>query len=113
MAGLVRPNVNQRFDSDDRQKADGRVILGRAPAFYLVVIHKDEMTPPDIVLQILESVFAKPKDEATRIVSLAKCFGICVVSAYPFEIAEAKAEQGRRVAATFGFALRFTVQKEG
>ncbi len=113
MAGLIQPKVKANFHDRLRENSEGLAPLARSPAFYLVVIHKDEITPSTIVIQVLLTVFSKPKEEATRIVSLAKCFGVCVVSSYPFEIAETKAEQGRRLAENLGFVLRFTVQKEG
>lgn len=65
--------------------------LARPPKFK-VLLHNDDFTPREFVVQILKLYFYRGEAEARLIMLQAHRTGIAVAGVYPFEIAETKVE---------------------
>ena len=62
----------------------------KRPAMYKVLLHNDDYTTKEFVVQILQVVFSKEEAEAVQIMLHVHRKGIGVAGVYPFEIAETK-----------------------
>jgi ATP-dependent Clp protease adaptor protein ClpS len=82
------------------------------PRLYRVLLHNDDYTSMDFVVNILISVFRKSEGEATRIMMDVHKNGIGICGIYPYEIAETKIETVHSLAAENGFPLKCTMEEE-
>ncbi len=103
---------------DDLERRDDVEVIERPedevkkPDMYKVVLHNDDYTTKEFVVEILASVFHKPYPEATQIMLRAHKNGKAVVEVYTWDIAQTKIEQVHRKAQAKGFPLRCSVEKE-
>ena len=77
-----------------------------------VVLHNDDFTPMEFVVEILESVFNRSGAESTRIMLTVHRSGIGVAGVFSREIAEAKAIKTIRFARESGYPLLCTTEPE-
>lgn len=96
-------------DTEKATRARHRV---QRPSMYVVLIHNDDFTPRNFVVDALKRFFSKTESEATRIMLLAHNYGVGVIAKYPREIAEAKADQVMRHARDAGYPLALSAQEE-
>jgi ATP-dependent Clp protease adaptor protein ClpS len=83
----------------------------RLPRLYKVLLHNDDYTTMEFVIEVLQDIFAKSPAEAFRIMMHVHERGIGVCGAYPYEIAETKVAQVRERARGQGFPLRASVEE--
>ena len=77
-----------------------------------VLIHNDDVTTFDFVIELLRTVFYKDADEAVRLTNEIHESGIAVVVITHRERAELYVEQVRSLARPRGFPLRATIEPE-
>jgi ATP-dependent Clp protease adaptor protein ClpS len=94
-------------DVSERQQAQTRL-----PRLYKVLLHNDDYTTMEFVLEVLEGIFAKSPAEAFSIMMHVHESGIGVCGAYPFEIAETKVDLVHGRARENGFPLRASMEEE-
>ncbi|MFH2067830.1 MAG: ATP-dependent Clp protease adapter ClpS [Pseudomonadota bacterium] len=82
------------------------------PPLYRVLLHNDDYTSMDFVVDILVMVFRKTQGEATRIMLNVHQEGIGICGVYPYEVAETKIETVHSLAAENGYPLKCTMEKE-
>ncbi len=84
----------------------------KEPSLYRVILHNDDYTPMDFVVDILISVFHKSFDEAEMIMWRVHEKGSAVCGIYTFEIAETKVEHVKMRAREMGFPLLATMEED-
>ncbi|MBI2835110.1 MAG: ATP-dependent Clp protease adapter ClpS [Acidobacteria bacterium] len=84
----------------------------KEPTLYRVVLHNDDYTTMEFVIEILESLFNKQPAEAYRIMMQVHTQGRGVCGHYTYEIAETKVATVHDVARGAGFPLRATVEED-
>ncbi|GMU94276.1 MAG: hypothetical protein AMXMBFR4_33340 [Candidatus Hydrogenedentota bacterium] len=82
----------------------------RKPPMFRVLMHNDDYTPMDFVVAVLNAVFSKPMEEATRIMLNIHHNGIGVCGVYTQEIAETKIDQVHDLAQANEFPLRCSME---
>ena len=99
--------------TDFRTKAivSSRTQSGQPPQ-YKVLLHNDDYTTMEFVVEILMAVFGKPLEKATQIMLNIHNKGNAVCGIYPREIAETKVETVHHLAGGRGFPLKSTMEKE-
>lgn len=81
------------------------------PALYKVLLHNDDYTTMEFVVDVLMMVFHKPVAEATRIMFNVHKKGVGVCGVYPFDVAETKVETVIRMARQNGHPLKCTMER--
>ena len=81
------------------------------PPMYKVLLHNDDYTTMEFVVEILQRVFHKSPTEATRIMLLVHKNGIGVCGIYPAEVAETKVEMVHHLARKHEFPLQCSMEK--
>ena len=79
---------------------------------FKVLLHNDDYTSMDFVVDILMSIFHKNVLEAEKIMIQIHEKGIGVCGIYSFEIAQTKAEQVRQKAKQNEFPLLATIEED-
>ena len=83
----------------------------KEPTLYKVVLHNDDYTTMDFVVEILEHVFLKHPAEAYRIMMQVHTQGRGVCGVYPYEIAETKVATVHELAQHQGFPLKASIEE--
>ena len=93
MAGLVF-EMTDKPDGDNDQDVlvDTRAKTERPP-LYKVMLLNDDYTPMEFVVDVIQKVFKKSHDEATKIMLQIHTEGIGICGVFPLEIAETKMNQ--------------------
>lgn len=82
------------------------------PKMFRVVMHNDDYTTMDFVVDVLTGIFHKNKIEATNIMTDVHNSGKGVAGVYTYDIAVTKKIQTDRVSHEKGFPLKVTVDEE-
>ena len=81
------------------------------PPKYRVLMHNDNYTTMDFVVQVLESVFSKPRTEAFQIMLNIHRQGIGMCGIFTAELAETKIATVHRLARQSGFPLKCSMEE--
>lgn len=84
----------------------------KKPSMYKVFLLNDDYTPMEFVVQILEGVFNKSREEATRIMLHVHQKGLGLCGVYTYEVAETKVGQVLSAARQAQHPLQCTMEKE-
>ena len=98
--------------SSDFQSGFSVDIDAREPRRFRVLLHNDDYTTMEFVIDTLMRVFRKTLDEATAIMLVVHEKGLCSCGAYTEEIAETKVAQVHDRARRAGFPLRCSMEEE-
>ncbi len=82
------------------------------PKMYKVLLHNDDYSTMEFVVEVLMSVFRKTKVEANRIMLTVHNAGSGVAGIYTREIAEAKTGQALDLARSRAYPLLVTTEPE-
>jgi ATP-dependent Clp protease adaptor protein ClpS len=83
----------------------------RLPALWHVILHNDDFTPFDFVIELLMVVFNKSPDEATEIAGFVHTKGRAKVGLYTREVAESKVSLSMSIAADESHPLLITTER--
>lgn len=81
------------------------------PPRFNVIMHNDDYTTMEFVIEALETIFRKQPPEANQIMLTIHHKGQAVCGTYPYEIAETKVEQTHHRARNAGHPLRCSIEK--
>ncbi len=84
----------------------------KRPPLYKVIIHNDDYTTMEFVIEVLVAVFNKGRTDATRIMLLVHHLGHGVVGVYPFDVAETLVHTATDYARGHGHPLKVTMEPE-
>jgi ATP-dependent Clp protease adaptor protein ClpS len=93
---------------DLEQKVEEKLEL---PPMFKVLLHNDDYTTMEFVVEILQQVFHKSAAEATRIMLLVHKKGTGVCGVFSEDVAETKVEIVRHLAKKSGFPLMCTMEE--
>lgn len=82
-----------------------------SPPLFKVLMHNDDYTSMEFVVEMLETVFHKPPPEANRIMLSIHFQGAGVCGTFPFEIAETKVVRVHSLAKEEGFPLKCSLEE--
>ncbi len=84
----------------------------REPSMYRVLLHNDDYTSMEFVVEILQFVFNKSAEEATLIMLKVHNEGIGLCGVYTYEIAETKVDTVQVLAREREFPLKCTMERD-
>ena len=82
----------------------------KVPDLYRVLLHNDDYTTMEFVVDVLEEIFNRSPAEAHAIMMKVHVEGIGIAGTYPHEIAETKVDKVHHAARAAGFPLRASVE---
>ena len=96
------------IETDERTRTHQRV---QEPSLYRVLLHNDDYTTMEFVIEILVVVFNRSMEDATRIMLNVHRNGIGICGTYPYEIAETKVEIVKVLARESDFPLKCSMEE--
>ena len=100
----------REFEDTDRGVVTESEKKLKPPAMYKVLLHNDDYTTMEFVVQILQSVFHRSHTEATAIMLHVHRNGVGVAGVYTYEVAETKVAIVDAVARQHEFPLKCTLE---
>ena len=105
-------NDKPGFDDD----AGGGVLTERKvrtdrPSLFKVLLHNDDYTPMEFVVDVLTRFFSKTHEQATEIMLTVHHKGIGLCGIYPHEIAETKVALVTETAREHEYPLQCTMER--
>ena len=105
----------QRFEDDD----DGGVVTETKketrlakPRMWRVLVHNDDYTTREFVVEVLRSVFRHSESEAVRVMLHVHYNGVGVAGVYTREVAETKVAIVEALAKEREYPLRLSIEPE-
>ncbi len=86
--------------------------LTQRPELYRVVLHNDDYTAMEFVIDILEAIFGKSPAEAHRVMLHVHQTGIGIAGVYTHEVAETKVAEVHDRAKESDYPLRASFEEE-
>ena len=107
----------RRADDQERGGDIGSVVTEvkpklAKPSLYRVLILNDDYTPMEFVVFVLERVFNKTREEATRIMLHVHQHGVGVCGLFTYEVAETKVATVVDTARRHQHPLQCTMEKD-
>jgi ATP-dependent Clp protease adaptor protein ClpS len=103
-------------DDDKDGNRTGALTLTRTrtkkPSMYKVLMLNDDYTPMEFVVDVLQNIFQKNREEATEIMLHVHQKGVGVCGVYTYEVAETKVTQTVDYARKNQHPLQCTLEKE-
>jgi ATP-dependent Clp protease adaptor protein ClpS len=99
------PETEEEVISETRDEID-------EPPMYKVLLHNDDYTTMEFVVEILMLVFNKSPEEAVEIMLNVHQKGIGICGVYTYEISETKVNTVHDLARENGFPLKCTMEEE-
>ena len=84
----------------------------KEPRRYKVIIHNDDFTTMEFVVEVLKTVFYLSNEKAEELMLQVHHANKAVVRRYTYDIAVSKANKAINMAREKGFPLRLTVEPE-
>ena len=82
------------------------------PQMFRVILHNDDYTSMDFVVEVLTGIFHKTSEEAVQIMLQIHEKKRAICGVYSFEIAQTKAEQVKQLAKKNEFPLLATIEED-
>lgn len=82
------------------------------PKMYKVIIHNDDKTPMDLVIEILMDVFKMNINKAEKITWDIHNSRAGVAGVYPYEIAKSKKSKAIEIAQRENYSLAVTIEED-
>ncbi|MFH2218910.1 MAG: ATP-dependent Clp protease adapter ClpS [Pseudomonadota bacterium] len=102
---IFGPEIEEQVSSEVEEDV-------REPSMYRVLLHNDDYTSMEFVVQVLIYVFQKTVEESTHIMLKVHREGIGVCGTFTFEVAETKVKMVEALARESGFPLKCTMEKD-
>ena len=100
-----------RYQTEDQVSSETRDET-REPSMYRVLLHNDDYTTMEFVIEILMYVFNKSPESAAKIMMNVHKEGIGVCGVFTHEVAETKVDTVHNLARESGYPLRCSMEQE-
>lgn len=94
-----------------RERTDGKVRDWK-PELYEVVMHNDDVTTMDFVVEVLIEIFFHDFMKAYELMMRIHHKGEAIVGCYEYDIAVSKVRKVRMLAQAAGFPLKVSLRKQ-
>jgi len=107
-----RPQHEDQHDSGTAVAERERVRTAR-PRMWRVLLHNDDFTTQEFVIEVLVGIFNKERPEAEELMLEVHFRGVCVAGVYTREVAETKVDAVEKLAQANEFPFLATMEPEG
>jgi ATP-dependent Clp protease adaptor protein ClpS len=111
-----QPPARRDDGNGNDEGRSGALTLTRArtkkPSMYKVLMLNDDYTPMEFVVDVLQHIFQKNREEATQIMLHVHQKGVGICGVYTYEVAETKVTQTVDYARKNQHPLQCTLEKE-
>lgn len=104
--------MSDRMFGDEFQSGTISENETQEPPRFRVLLHNDDYTTMEFVVEVLMRVFHKNENEATSIMLAVHNEGVGVCGVFTAEVAETKVDTVHRMAKAAGFPLRCSMEGE-
>lgn len=104
MENNINPEIEESLISETRDEVE-------EPSLYKTLLHNDDYTTMDFVVEVLMNIFSKSMEEAIRIMLNVHRQGIGICGLYTYEVAETKMNSVHILSRERGFPLRCSIEK--
>ena len=115
-AGPPQPPARREDGNGNDEGRTGALTLTRVrtkkPSMYKVLMLNDDYTPMEFVVDVLQHIFQKNREEATKIMLHVHQKGVGICGVYTYEVAETKVTQTVDYARKNQHPLQCTLEKE-
>ena len=101
----------REYGLDEEVATESREKLKKPPLFR-VLLHNDDFTTMEFVVEVLKKVFGKSDGDAFQIMWAVHTQGLGVAGIYTYEVAEMKVERATQMARAQEFPLLCTLEEE-
>ena len=84
----------------------------KRPSMYKVLLLNDDYTPMEFVIWVLEAIFNKDREDATRIMLHVHQNGVGICGVFTYEVAETKVAQVMELARRNQHPLQCTMERD-
>lgn len=84
----------------------------KKPKLYKVIMHNDDYTTMEFVIEVLTKIFKKSAIDATKIMYDVHRKGAGVAGIYTYDIAKTKLKQAMDLAEKSGFPFKLSMEEE-
>ena len=99
------PEIEEGVESEIRDEVE-------EPPMYKVLLHNDDYTTMEFVVEILMLVFSKSPEVAVDIMLDVHRKGVGVCGVYTYEVSETKVQTVHALAREHGFPLKCSMEEE-
>jgi len=103
------PEREHGFDEEVATETRERL---KKPPLFRVLLHNDDFTTMEFVIEVLRRVFGKSDGDAFHIMWAVHTQGVGCAGVYTYEVAEMKVEKVTQMARAQEFPLLCTVEEE-
>ena len=111
-----QPPARREDGNGNDERRSGALTLTRVrtkkPSMYKVLMLNDDYTPMEFVVDVLQHIFQKNREEATQIMLHVHQKGVGICGVYTYEVAETKVTQTVDYARKNQHPLQCTLEKE-
>lgn len=105
-------DMTDPLSREDIESGSGVKEEVREPRKFKVLLHNDDYTTMEFVVQVLMTVFHKNEADATTIMLAVHNNGMGVCGVFTAEVAETKVVMVRQMARKAGYPLKSTMEEE-
>jgi ATP-dependent Clp protease adaptor protein ClpS len=84
----------------------------KRPKKWVVILHNDDITPMDFVIELLSTVFRMDTAAAMSLMLMVHTQGKGVAGIYPFEVAEQKLAEAQAYVKLCHMSLQLSIEEE-
>jgi len=103
------PEREREFEEDVATESRERL---KKPPLFRVLLHNDDYTTMEFVIEVLKKVFGKSDGDAFQIMWAVHTQGLGCAGVYTYEIAEMKIEKATQMARAQEYPLLCTLEEE-
>jgi len=103
---------DKTYEEHDSRVMTADQIKVKRPKRYKVLMHNDDYTTMEFVIEVLQIIFQKNKDQAEEIMLKIHNEGTAICGIYTYEIAETKIKQVEDKAKAREFPLKCSIEPE-
>jgi len=107
--GHTTQEVNMSTDVETIEREEVKL---KRPKKWAVILHNDDITPMDFVIELLHYVFKMDLSEAAQLMIKVHTEGQGVAGVYPYEIAEQKFTEANAMVRLSNMPLKITLEEE-